>query len=181
MQIFHNTNYDFIRWRWHALILSSTLIIGGLVFALAKGGVPLGIDFSGGTMVVLQFDQPVHEDVVLQLAGVGVRRGSTDLLAGIVSKVVVLGADLFGANGRMVRGVLPHVNTLGNAAVGAYFHTRGAGYGAQASGVKRLILPAGQVDAVKKAFPSATVLGAIPKAPHGDFLSAAELAEMARG
>src|SRR5437762_2097476 len=64
MQILHNTNYDFIRWRWHALILSSTLIIGGLLFAMAKGGVPLGIDFSGGTMVVLQFDQPVHEDVV---------------------------------------------------------------------------------------------------------------------
>jgi hypothetical protein len=57
MQILHNTNYDFIRWRWHALILSSALIIGGLIFALAKGGVRLGIDFSGGTLVVLQFDQ----------------------------------------------------------------------------------------------------------------------------
>jgi len=64
MQILHNTNYDFIRWRWHALILSSALIIAGLVFALLKGGVPLGIDFSGGTLVVLQFDQAVHEDQV---------------------------------------------------------------------------------------------------------------------
>jgi len=64
MQILHNTNYDFIRWRWHALILSSALIIAGLIFALLKGGVPLGIDFSGGTLVVLQFDQAVHEDQV---------------------------------------------------------------------------------------------------------------------
>ena len=31
MQIFNNANYDFIRWRWHALILSSVVIIGGLV------------------------------------------------------------------------------------------------------------------------------------------------------
>jgi preprotein translocase subunit SecF len=64
MQILHNTNYDFIRWRWHALILSSVLIIGGLVYALARHGIPLGIDFSGGTLVVLQFEQPVHEDEV---------------------------------------------------------------------------------------------------------------------
>ena len=64
MEIFHNANYDFIRWRWHALILSSVLIIGGLIYALARHGVPLGIDFSGGTLVVLQFDQAVHEDQV---------------------------------------------------------------------------------------------------------------------
>jgi preprotein translocase subunit SecF len=64
MQIFHNANYDFIRWRWHALILSSALIIGGLVLSLIRGGVPLGIDFSGGTLVVLQFQSPVHEDTV---------------------------------------------------------------------------------------------------------------------
>jgi preprotein translocase subunit SecF len=64
MQIFHNTNYDFIRWRWHALILSSALIISGLILAIIRGGVPLGIDFSGGTMVVLQFEQAVHEDQV---------------------------------------------------------------------------------------------------------------------
>ena len=64
MQILHNTNYDFIRWRWHALIFSSAIIIGGLIFALARGGVPLGIDFSGGTLVRVQFDQQVSEDQV---------------------------------------------------------------------------------------------------------------------
>jgi preprotein translocase subunit SecF len=66
MQIFHNANYDFIRWRWHALILSSVIIIGGFALSLARGGVPLGIDFSGGTLVVLNFQQPVHEDAVRQ-------------------------------------------------------------------------------------------------------------------
>ena len=35
MQIFHNANYDFIRWRWHALVLSSAVIIGGFVLMLA--------------------------------------------------------------------------------------------------------------------------------------------------
>ena len=64
MQIFKNANYDFIKWRWHALILSSVLIIGGFLLMLARGGMPLGIDFTGGTLVVVKFDKPVHEDTV---------------------------------------------------------------------------------------------------------------------
>ena len=64
MQIFKNANYDFIKWRWHALVLSSVVIIGGFLLMLARGGLPLGIDFTGGTLVVVKFEQPVHEDVV---------------------------------------------------------------------------------------------------------------------
>jgi len=63
MQIFHNPNYNFIRWRWHAIGLSAAIIIGGAVMIAVKG-VPLGIDFSGGTLVRVQFEQPVSEDQV---------------------------------------------------------------------------------------------------------------------
>src|SRR6188768_707038 len=63
MQIFHNPNYNFIRWRWHALGLSAAIIIAGAVM-IARVGVPLGIDFSGGTLVRVQFEQPVSEDQV---------------------------------------------------------------------------------------------------------------------
>jgi preprotein translocase subunit SecF len=64
MQIFKNANYDFIRWRWHALVLSSAVIIGGLALALLRNGLPLGIDFTGGTIVVLRFDQAVSDAAV---------------------------------------------------------------------------------------------------------------------
>ena len=63
MQIFHNPNYNFIRWRWHALGLSAAIIIAGAAM-IATRGVPLGIDFSGGTLVRVQFDQQVSEDQV---------------------------------------------------------------------------------------------------------------------
>ena len=64
MQIFSNTNIDFIKWRWHALALSIAIIAAGVVL-IAQRGLPLGIDFSGGTIVVYKFSgNPVGEDAV---------------------------------------------------------------------------------------------------------------------
>src|SRR5262245_4323811 len=63
MEIFHNANYDFIRWRWHAIALSLLVIGAGVVIMLARG-LPLGIDFSGGTSLVVRFSQPVTLDKV---------------------------------------------------------------------------------------------------------------------
>jgi preprotein translocase subunit SecF len=64
MKIFENANYDFIRWRWHALILSAVLVLAGIGYGVMRGGIPLGIDFTGGTLIVVRFSQPVQEDAV---------------------------------------------------------------------------------------------------------------------
>jgi len=63
--MFQNANYDFIKWRWHAIFLSALVIVAGIVFGVTRG-VPLGIDFSGGTIVVVKFQQPVSDDQVRQ-------------------------------------------------------------------------------------------------------------------
>ena len=63
MALFQNANYDFIKWRWHAIALSAVIIIAGFAYAATRG-VPLGIDFSGGTVMVVQFEQPVSDDQV---------------------------------------------------------------------------------------------------------------------
>lgn len=64
MRILNNPNYNFIRWRWHALALSLLVILAGFVTVWQRGGLPLGIDFSGGTAIVLEFEKPTSEDVV---------------------------------------------------------------------------------------------------------------------
>ena len=64
MQLFQNAHYDFIRWRWHAISLSLVVIIGGLAAMALRGGLPLGVDFSGGTIVVVQFEDAVSVDDV---------------------------------------------------------------------------------------------------------------------
>ena len=63
MQIFTNANYNFIRWRWHAIALSTAVVLGGIALVVTKG-MPLGIDFSGGTQLIIPFDQPVTEEQV---------------------------------------------------------------------------------------------------------------------
>src|SRR6186713_1320321 len=65
MALFDNANYDFIKWRWHAIALSTIIIVAGVVYGIQKG-IPLGIDFSGGTILVVKFDQPVSDDQVRQ-------------------------------------------------------------------------------------------------------------------
>jgi preprotein translocase subunit SecF len=57
MHIFNKPNYDFLRWRWHALALSWLIIIAGIVTIVTKG-IPQGVEFAGGTVLILQFDQP---------------------------------------------------------------------------------------------------------------------------
>ena len=63
MQLLNNANYNFLRWKWHAIALSAIVILSGLGLIATKG-MPLGIDFSGGTLVVVQFDKPVTEEQV---------------------------------------------------------------------------------------------------------------------
>jgi preprotein translocase subunit SecF len=57
MHIFKNTNYNFLRWRWHALAVSWIIIIAGVYVLLTKG-IPKGVEFAGGTVVITEFDQP---------------------------------------------------------------------------------------------------------------------------
>jgi preprotein translocase subunit SecF len=63
MALFENANYDFIKWRWHAIALSLIVIIAGFAYGFQRG-IPLGIDFSGGTILVVKFEQPVTDDQV---------------------------------------------------------------------------------------------------------------------
>jgi preprotein translocase subunit SecF len=63
MHIFHNTNYNFLRWRWHAVVLSWVVIIAGFVMIYTQG-LPRGIEFAGGTEVIARFDQTPSVDNV---------------------------------------------------------------------------------------------------------------------
>jgi preprotein translocase subunit SecF len=69
MRLLGQTNIDFLRWRWHALVLSLVVILSGAGTIASRGGLPLGVDFSGGTVVLLEFTQPVTVDAVRDALG----------------------------------------------------------------------------------------------------------------
>ncbi len=63
MHIFKNTNFDFLRWRWYAMALSAIVIAAGLATILTRG-IPLGVEFSGGTNLIVRFTSAVSEDQI---------------------------------------------------------------------------------------------------------------------
>jgi preprotein translocase subunit SecF len=63
MHIFKHANFDFLRWRWQAIGLSWVIILAG-VFTIWTKGIPKGVEFAGGTVVIVQFDQPTSEQQV---------------------------------------------------------------------------------------------------------------------
>jgi preprotein translocase subunit SecD len=62
--VFSSPTIDFIRWSRHAIGLSVLVIAAGIA-TMVWNGLPLGIDFSGGTLVVVEFErQNVTGDAV---------------------------------------------------------------------------------------------------------------------
>lgn len=102
-----------------------------------------------------------------------------DLAAGVGLTALSFLGDWYGVRG-VARGLLHTTKMVGLAGIGSYCHTLGSGKGAQHSGVQRIAVHAKDVGKVKSALPNSTVLGEIPRAPHGDFLSPAQLEALAR-
>ncbi len=59
MKFFGVTHLNFVGTRQKAFIISGILILAGLVSLIIKGGPNLSIDFEGGTLIQVRFDEPV--------------------------------------------------------------------------------------------------------------------------
>jgi len=57
MELFKNTNYDFLGKKWPFIGASLVLTLAGLVSLAVKGGPNYGIDFKGGALMYLRFNQ----------------------------------------------------------------------------------------------------------------------------
>ena len=117
MQIFNNPNYDFVRWRWHALVLS-TLVIAAGIFLIATQGLRKGVDFEGGTVVIAKFQQTPDIGTIRNALGDATvqeygGRGSNELMI----RVKRTGAEV---EGNLSREADQVVATLKAANLGAF-------------------------------------------------------------
>jgi len=55
MELFRDTHIDFLRVKWICIGISWALIVAGFISIAVRGGLRFGIDFSGGTQIVLKF------------------------------------------------------------------------------------------------------------------------------
>jgi preprotein translocase subunit SecF len=55
MELFKNTNFDFLGKKWPFIIASLVLTAAGVISLIAKGGPHYGIDFKGGALVYVKF------------------------------------------------------------------------------------------------------------------------------
>ena len=90
MELFRNTNIDFLSKKWFFLALSLIFSVAGLASMLFWHHIPLGIDFRGGTVVDVKFTSAPNVDAIraeLDRAGLknftlqaDTRSGSNELL-----------------------------------------------------------------------------------------------------
>ena len=62
MEFFRDTNIDFLGKKWYFLAFSLVFSVAGIFSMLFWHGVPLSVDFRGGTLVYVKFAQTPDDD-----------------------------------------------------------------------------------------------------------------------
>ena len=55
MRFFHHTNFPFMKYRFHWIAVSASLVAISLALALFRPGLKYGVDFAGGTQLTVKF------------------------------------------------------------------------------------------------------------------------------
>ncbi len=66
MELFRGINVDWLGKKWYFLAFSLIFSVSGVLSMLFWHGIPRGIDFRGGTLVYVQFEQPPNIDRIRQ-------------------------------------------------------------------------------------------------------------------
>lgn len=64
MELFHNTNFDFLRWKWPFITASLIVTAAGFISLAIHHGPRYGIDFDGGAEMRLRFKQEPPMDKI---------------------------------------------------------------------------------------------------------------------
>jgi preprotein translocase subunit SecF len=64
VEFFRNPNIDFLGKKWYFLAFSLVFSVAGVLSMLFWHGIPLGVDFRGGTLVYVKFSHPPNNDTI---------------------------------------------------------------------------------------------------------------------
>jgi preprotein translocase subunit SecF len=87
VEFFRNTNIDFLGYKWYFLSFSLVFSVAGILSMLFWHGIPLGVDFKGGTKVYVNFaDPPNDKEIRAALDKAGLNRAVIQHLSGAETK-----------------------------------------------------------------------------------------------
>jgi len=64
VEFFRNPNIDFLGKKWYFLAFSLVFSVAGVLSMLFWHGIPLGVDFRGGTLVRVRFAHAPNNDAI---------------------------------------------------------------------------------------------------------------------
>jgi preprotein translocase subunit SecF len=83
VEFFRNTNIDFLGKKWYFLAFSLVFSVAGIMSMLFWHGIPLGVDFRGGTLVYVKFTHaPNENEVRAKLDKAGLKDAKLQSIAG---------------------------------------------------------------------------------------------------
>ena len=129
MELFKETNFDFLGKKWPFITLSLLLTAAGLISLALKGGPKYGIDFKGGALITVRFAQRPPVDRV--------RAALSGKLPVEVTEVTNSQDDIFGTDvqdpvalEKATRTIVDTLNaSFGNVAPGKYNINNGGSAG----------------------------------------------------
>src|SRR5262245_23787635 len=94
MELFKNTNFDFLGKKWPFIIASLALTAVGLISIALKGGIKYGIDFRGGAMMYVKFSGPPPLDKIRSSLSAKVGDVDVQSLTGASANEVIISTEL---------------------------------------------------------------------------------------
>jgi preprotein translocase subunit SecF len=95
VEFFRNPNIDFLGKKWYFLAFSLLFSVAGVFSMLFWHGVPLGVDFRGGTLVYVKFSHPPDDNAIREaLRRVGLTQAKIQRLNDVANNEVLIDLDV---------------------------------------------------------------------------------------
>src|SRR3954447_18777610 len=94
MELFRNTNFDFLGKKWPFIIASLVLTVAGLGSLIAKGGPRYGIDLKGGALVYVKFAQRPPLEKLRSALGSRLPGGTPEIQEVTGTNEVIIGTEM---------------------------------------------------------------------------------------
>jgi preprotein translocase subunit SecF len=95
LEFFRNPNIDFLGKKWYFLAFSLVFSVAGILSMLFWHGIPLGVDFRGGTLVYVKFSHTPDDNAIrAALDRVGLRNAKIQRYGPLTNNEVLVDLDV---------------------------------------------------------------------------------------